>query len=45
MIGHGMADKDFSQLLLVEARASGVELAPENVPMDDGLSSNKQEAS
>ncbi|HEX2389827.1 MAG TPA: NAD(P)-dependent oxidoreductase [Casimicrobiaceae bacterium] len=45
MIGHGLADKDFSQLLLVEARASGVELAPENVPMDDGLSSNKQEAS
>jgi 3-hydroxyisobutyrate dehydrogenase-like beta-hydroxyacid dehydrogenase len=38
MIGHGMTDKDFAQLLLVVAKASGIELAPENVPVDDGLS-------
>jgi 3-hydroxyisobutyrate dehydrogenase-like beta-hydroxyacid dehydrogenase len=38
MIGHGMTDKDFAQLLLVVARASGIELAPEDVPVDDGLS-------
>ena len=37
MIGHGMADKDFAQLLLVEAQAAGVSLASENVRVDDGL--------
>ncbi|HET6801026.1 MAG TPA: NAD(P)-dependent oxidoreductase [Casimicrobiaceae bacterium] len=37
MIGHGMVDKDFAQLLLMEARAAGVSLAPENVRVDDGL--------
>jgi len=37
MIGHGMVDQDFAQLLLVEARAAGVSLAPENVRVDDGL--------
>ncbi len=37
MIGHGY-DQDFSQLLLLQAEASGVELKPENVQLSDGLS-------
>jgi 3-hydroxyisobutyrate dehydrogenase len=38
LIGHGHADQDFASLILMQARASGIELAPENVPVDDGLS-------
>lgn len=38
LIGNGHADKDFAALLLLEARASGMELQPENVPVSDGLS-------
>jgi 3-hydroxyisobutyrate dehydrogenase-like beta-hydroxyacid dehydrogenase len=38
MIGHGMTEEDFSTLLLMQARASGIELAPENVQVGDGLS-------
>jgi 3-hydroxyisobutyrate dehydrogenase len=38
LIGHGFADQDFSTLLLLEAKASGIELKPENVPVGDGLS-------
>ena len=37
LIGSGHADKDFSALLLLEARASGIQLEPENVPVSDGL--------
>ena len=37
LIGHGY-DQDFSQLLLLQAKASGVELKPENVQISDGLS-------
>ena len=37
MMGSGMTDRDFSTLLLQQARASGVELKPENVPVSDGL--------
>jgi len=37
LIGHGY-DQDFSQLLLLQAKASGVELKPENVKLSDGLS-------
>jgi 3-hydroxyisobutyrate dehydrogenase len=37
-IGRGHGDLDFAVLLLEEARASGVELKPENVVVDDGLS-------
>ena len=37
MIGQGMTEEDFSTLLLMQARASGVELAPENVAVSDGL--------
>src|SRR6185369_11107240 len=35
---NGGYDKDFSQLLLLQAKASGVELKPENVELSDGLS-------
>ncbi len=37
LIGHGY-DQDFSQLLLLQAKASGIELKPENVQVSDGLS-------
>jgi 3-hydroxyisobutyrate dehydrogenase-like beta-hydroxyacid dehydrogenase len=38
MIGHGMTEEDFSTLLLMQAKASAIELKPENVPVSDGLS-------
>jgi 3-hydroxyisobutyrate dehydrogenase len=38
LIGHGLGDADFAKLLVLQARASGLELAPENVPVNDGLS-------
>jgi len=38
MIGHGMTEEDFSTLLLMQAKASGIELKPESVPVSDGLS-------
>jgi len=38
MMGSGMTEEDFSTLLLQQARASGVELKPENVTVGDGLS-------
>ncbi len=38
LIGHGYTDQDFSTLLLLQAKASGIELAPENVEVSDGLS-------
>jgi 3-hydroxyisobutyrate dehydrogenase len=37
LIGHGYAEEDFSTLLLLEAKASGVALKPENVEVGDGL--------
>jgi 3-hydroxyisobutyrate dehydrogenase-like beta-hydroxyacid dehydrogenase len=37
MIGQGMTEQDFSTLLLMEAKASGIELKPENVQVSDGL--------
>ena len=39
MIGHGLTEEDFSTLLLMQAKASGIELKPENVAVGDGLSS------
>jgi 3-hydroxyisobutyrate dehydrogenase len=39
MIGHGMTEQDFSTLLLMQAKASGIQLEPENVQVGDGLSS------
>ncbi len=38
MIGQGMAGQDFSTLLLAQAKASAIELRPENKEVDDGLS-------
>jgi 3-hydroxyisobutyrate dehydrogenase len=38
LIGHGMDDEDFAKLIVLQALASGLELTPENVPVDDGLS-------
>jgi 3-hydroxyisobutyrate dehydrogenase len=37
LIGAGLDDEDFAKLIVQQARASGLELAPENVPVDDGL--------
>jgi 3-hydroxyisobutyrate dehydrogenase-like beta-hydroxyacid dehydrogenase len=39
MIGHGMTQEDFSTLLLMQAKASGIDLAPEKAQVSDGLSS------
>ena len=39
MIGQGMTEQDFSTLLLMQAKASGVELKPENKEVGDGLAS------
>jgi 3-hydroxyisobutyrate dehydrogenase len=36
-VGQGMNALDFAVLLVQQARASGIELMPENVPVDDGL--------
>jgi 3-hydroxyisobutyrate dehydrogenase len=38
LIGNGYADQDFSALLLLEAKASGIELKAEHVEVGDGLS-------
>jgi 3-hydroxyisobutyrate dehydrogenase-like beta-hydroxyacid dehydrogenase len=38
MIGYGMTEEDFATLLVMQARASGIELEPENVEVSDGLS-------
>ncbi|MGC1816137.1 MAG: NAD(P)-dependent oxidoreductase [Casimicrobiaceae bacterium] len=37
MMGKGMTEQDFATLLLQQASASGLELAPENVDVSDGL--------
>jgi 3-hydroxyisobutyrate dehydrogenase-like beta-hydroxyacid dehydrogenase len=39
MIGHGLTEEDFATLLVMQGRASGIELQPENVPVSDGLTS------
>ena len=38
LIGNGYTAQDFSALLLLQAKASGIELKPENVEVGDGLS-------
>jgi 3-hydroxyisobutyrate dehydrogenase len=38
MMGSGLTGEDFATLLVQQARASGVKLEPENVPVGDGLS-------
>ena len=37
LIGHDMDEEDFAKLIVLQAKASGLELQPENVPVDDGL--------
>lgn len=37
MIGHGMTEEDFATLLVMQARASGLQLKAENVAVGDGL--------
>jgi 3-hydroxyisobutyrate dehydrogenase-like beta-hydroxyacid dehydrogenase len=37
MIGNGFTDTDFSELLTLQAQASGMELEPENIAVSDGL--------
>ncbi len=39
LIGNGYADQDFAALLSLEAKAAGLELAPEDVEVGDGLTS------
>jgi len=38
MIGQGLSGEDFSKLVLAQAKASGIDLKPENVKVTDGLS-------
>jgi 3-hydroxyisobutyrate dehydrogenase len=38
LIGNGYTDKDFAALLLLQAKASGIELESEHVEVSDGLS-------
>jgi 3-hydroxyisobutyrate dehydrogenase-like beta-hydroxyacid dehydrogenase len=38
MIGQGLTEQDFSTLLVMQAKASGIDLRPENVAVSDGLS-------
>ena len=37
LIGLGLGDEDFAKLIVLQARASGIDLEPENVPVNDGL--------
>ena len=39
MIGQGMTEQDFSTLLLMQAKNSGLDMKPESVQVSDGLSS------
>jgi 3-hydroxyisobutyrate dehydrogenase len=39
LIGHGLSEHDFAALIVTQARASGIELEPENVQVSDGLTS------
>ena len=41
LIGHGYTDQDVATLLLLQAKASGIELQIENVEIGDGLSAEK----
>ena len=37
LIGYGFTDTDFSELLTLQAQASGMKLEPENIEVSDGL--------
>jgi 3-hydroxyisobutyrate dehydrogenase-like beta-hydroxyacid dehydrogenase len=41
MIGNGYEDVDFAALLELQARASGLEIAPEDVEVSDGLTNGR----
>jgi len=41
MIGNGYDDIDFAALLELQARASGLDIAPENVEVSDGLTNGR----
>ncbi|HEV2343771.1 MAG TPA: NAD(P)-dependent oxidoreductase [Actinocrinis sp.] len=41
-IGRGHLDEDFAVLLTEQAAAAGLDLAPEDVPVDDGLSASEE---
>ena len=38
LVGNGYRDEDFARLITLQARNSGLDLQPENVAVDDGLS-------
>ena len=42
-VGSGRVDEDFAILLEMQAAASGIELKPENVAVDDGLSAPEED--
>jgi 3-hydroxyisobutyrate dehydrogenase len=37
LVGSGYADVDFAALIELQARVSGLDLAPEETPVSDGL--------
>jgi 3-hydroxyisobutyrate dehydrogenase-like beta-hydroxyacid dehydrogenase len=39
LIGNGFAESDFAALIEMQARGAGMKIAPENVPVSDGLES------
>ena len=41
LVGNGYTDVDFAALLELEARGAGLELVAENVPVDDGLGTDR----
>jgi 3-hydroxyisobutyrate dehydrogenase-like beta-hydroxyacid dehydrogenase len=41
-VGRGHRDEDFATLLIEQARSAGLELQPEGVPVDDGLSNEDE---
>jgi hypothetical protein len=40
LVGNGYDDVDFAALLEYQAKASGLDLRPEDAPVSDGLSPN-----
>ncbi len=42
MIGHGMTEEDFSTLIVMQAKASALQLSPENLEVGDGLESTQR---
>ncbi len=42
MIGHGMTEEDFSTLIVMQAKASALQLSPENFEVGDGLESTQR---